>query len=230
MGVFVNLSGLVFGRLKAVSFSHKDKYGLSHWECICDCGGKKIVRGSHLVNGLIKSCGCFLKDSFENRKKRPGLRSSLKAKRHHGLSYGDRRHYLYYTWQAMRRRCNSSSARNYKNYGGRGIKIFSEWDNFIKFKDYVEDNLGHKPIGMSLDRKDNNKGYFPGNLRWATPKQQNANTRLTYKFVRISKNGDKRIYNCVSDATEEGFHSQSIRLCVTGLQKKHKGYSWELLY
>ncbi len=82
---------------------------------------------------------------------------------------------LYQVWHMIRQRCNNPNARNYHNYGGRGIKICPEWDNSYKaFAEY----LGPRPSrGHSVDRIDNDGNYEPGNVRWATREEQNNNKR-----------------------------------------------------
>jgi hypothetical protein len=82
-------------------------------------------------------------------------------------------HPLYSAWNAMRKRCFGKQTRAYPRYGGRGIKIAPEWDNFWTF---VSD-MGPRPAGSSLDRINNDGNYEPGNCRWATPKQQSNNKR-----------------------------------------------------
>ncbi len=85
----------------------------------------------------------------------------------------------YSIWQMMRRRCNYPSHVSYKYYGGRGIKVFPEWDTqktgFEAFFAY----MGPAPsLEYTLDRwPDNDDGYHPGNVRWATAKEQRANQR-----------------------------------------------------
>lgn len=91
----------------------------------------------------------------------------------HGHTYRGRYHPLYKTWRGMRDRCLNKRCRAYKNYGGRGITICKRWDSFQSFID----DMGLRPPGTSIDRIDNNKGYSPDNCRWATPKQQNCNSR-----------------------------------------------------
>lgn len=83
---------------------------------------------------------------------------------------------MYKTWEAMLRRCHDPKNRAYKHYGARGIKVTERWHDFNVF--YAE--VGDKPSqNHSLDRIDNNGGYGPGNVRWATPAQQAQNRRMS---------------------------------------------------
>ncbi len=85
---------------------------------------------------------------------------------------------VYGTWQGMKGRCLNPTDRQYRNYGGRGISVHSDWrDDFPAFRDWVEANLGKRPEGYSLDRIDNDGNYEPGNLRWASARTQAGNRR-----------------------------------------------------
>lgn len=88
-------------------------------------------------------------------------------------------HYLYGTWESMKQRCLNKNKDNYHRYGGRGISICNDWLQASKYIEYVETNLGHRPSpNHTIDRIDNDKDYEPGNIRWATRKEQSANTRV----------------------------------------------------
>jgi len=84
---------------------------------------------------------------------------------------------LYRTWSSMKTRCLNKNHEAYHNYGGRGIKVCDRW---MKYENYIEDilkEIGPKPEGKSVDRIDNDGNYEPGNVRWATRKEQRANRR-----------------------------------------------------
>ena len=89
----------------------------------------------------------------------------------------------YVAWRNMRRRCENPCDKSFKHYGAKGITVCVEWAN--NFDSFVED-MGHPPTGTSLDRIDNEKGYFPGNCRWTTISEQMNNRSDN---VRIGHNG-----------------------------------------
>lgn len=153
-----NLTGQRFNRLQVLSFSHV-KGRESYWICACDCGKVKTIRYNSLVYARTKSCGC--------------LQIEIATK--HGLAG---KSYLYNLWEGIKARCLNPNNKDYHKYGGRGIEVDAHWANsFIAFRDYILANLGDRKAGESLDRIDNNKGYEPGNVRWASPIEQGANRR-----------------------------------------------------
>lgn len=80
---------------------------------------------------------------------------------------------MYKTWVSIKRRCGD---RSNKNYGGRGVRLF--WNRYEDFEKYVKINLGKRPSeGHSIDRIDVNRGYEPGNIRWADKSLQARNQR-----------------------------------------------------
>jgi hypothetical protein len=98
-------------------------------------------------------------------------------------THGKCRTSVYSTWCAMITRCHNPNSKSYPGYGGRGIHVCERWRKFENF--YAD--MGDRPVGMTLDRRDGNLGYSPDNCRWATAKEQRANT----KTVRLlSFNGE----------------------------------------
>lgn len=159
MGAIINITGLKFGKLTVSSRSEIKKGKEILWECICDCGGKKITRAADLKNGKTQSCGC--------------IKSSMLVSRNtkHGFA-GTR---IYEIWQGMVKRCTNPNCKAYRLYGGRGITVCERWMNFI---DFYNDTLQGYSDKLSLDRfPDTNGNYEPNNFRWATEKQQGNNKR-----------------------------------------------------
>src|SRR5262249_14940507 len=107
------------------------------------------------------------------------LRSEQTAQRNyrHGDATRDNTTSLYKCWIQMKQRCLDPKAISFKNYGGRGITFAPEWIEFIPFRDYIFQNLGPRPKGCSIDRIENNEGYYPGNLKWSTSSEQTHNSR-----------------------------------------------------
>lgn len=91
----------------------------------------------------------------------------------HGLTY----HRHYKRWLNMIQRCEDPNAVSYKSYGGRGIQVCKAWHDPRVFIEYLESELPPYQEGLSLDRIDTDGNYEPGNVRWATAKEQSANRR-----------------------------------------------------
>jgi len=156
MAKFSDITGGKFNKLKVTSFSHR-KPGSVYYQCICDCGTKKIIQGFKIISGKTKSCGCL---KIEKNKKNLTKHGMCETK-------------TYYIWASMIQRCENKKNKQYKYYGYRGIKVCRRWKTFNNFLN----DMGEKPNNMSLDRIDNNKNYCKSNCRWATSKQQNNNKR-----------------------------------------------------
>lgn len=140
-------------------------------ECRCDCGAVKFVRLKQLQDGVVKSCGCLLKEKAAQR--------CIDRETTHGMSKVPE----YNVWNAMRERCTNPKLRSFKDYGARGITVCERWSSFENF--YAD--MGPRPVpGMSLERMNNDGNYEPGNVRWATATEQARNRRSS---VLVTFNG-----------------------------------------
>lgn len=162
----VEMTGTVFGRLtvtcRAGSGSYRDGRKFATWKCVCECGSEVVVCGTELRKGHVRSCGCLRAELF--RKNNPSIRI-------HGMW----RSPIYAIWRAAKKRCSDPTYPEYKSYGGRGISMCPEW--VASFQSFYE-HIGPRPSPeYSLDRIDNDRGYEPGNVRWATREEQASNKR-----------------------------------------------------
>ena len=172
------LDGQRFGRWTVQGLHEKVGY-IKTYLCVCDCGNSKIVARAQLMGGHSRSCGCLRKETTTERSKTHGLSRSPEYK----------------VYISMLNRCSNPNYQEYHNYGGRGIKVCERW---LKFENFIVD-MGPRPAaGYQLERKDNEKGYEPGNVVWATRTQNARNKRNT---VRVDYNGELLTLKEVAEKT-----------------------------
>ena len=162
-----DLTGQRFGKLVVIEYAGTDKNHSHMWKCKCDCGQYVVTRGSRLIHGNAKSCGCLKHVSHRKGKT--------------FISHEDRT--LKSILTGMKTRCNNPNSPHYKYYGGRGITVCEEWQHVDKFREWAYNN-GYKP-GLTIDRIDVNGNYEPSNCRWVTMQEQSYNRTdnhlITYK-------------------------------------------------
>lgn len=138
-----------------------ERIDTENWKCKCECGNEVIKKAQTLKTAAIReskntTCGCYF----------------------HGEAAKNTR--LHRTWCSMKRRCYNPNAAYYNLYGGRGIKVCNEWQEYLNFKEWALNN-GYTD-NLTIDRIDSNGNYEPDNCRWVDWKVQQNNRRNNKYF------------------------------------------------
>lgn len=205
---FNNLKGQKYGHWTVIGDYIRDKKTYhKKFLCKCDCenGTEKYVDIQNIRSGKSISCGCVTKEVVRKRMTT------------HGDSHSTR---LYNVWTSMRKRCDNPKDKRYSDYGGRGIKVCKEWEDYETFRNWAylngyDNNL--EATECSIDRIDNSKGYSPDNCRWVGVDIQSNNKRNN---IVIEYEGKKQ--TAAEWGRELGLDASIIRL------RYHKGQFDEL--
>ena len=163
--------GSKHGRLTIIKEISKTSKHVRRVECLCDCGNTVVVALHNIRHGNVSSCGCFAIDSNINRAKHGGYKDPE-----------------YNIWSRMLYRCHNENSSDWPRYGGRGITVCGAWRE--SYGNFIHD-VGRRPSPLhTLDRINNELGYFPENVRWASKSQQARNRRSS---VYITFGGQRRL-------------------------------------
>ena len=223
------ITGKKFGKLTAIESlevnEDRKNFTTALWKFQCDCENYKAVNMNQVIyNKGIRSCGC---SSGSNRRIDEDLRTK------------SGKNYLTSVLSEIKKRCFKTHHKDYKYYGARGISLYPQWiESTRAFINYILSNLGKRPEGHTLDRINNNLGYIPGNLRWATRSEQNRNKRpsnttkstaieqytLTGEYVQTFKS----ISLAAKSITSKIISGHRLAIITRSNNNQTRGYLWKM--
>ena len=160
----LELKGQQFGRLTVLRKQMMKRHGRAYWLCQCQCGKKVFVKGTDLTLLKTRSCGCYRREKTRQTFRKHGDSGRILSS-------------LYKVWAGMKQRCLNKNCKQYKYYGGRGIKLSKVWHDYVAFKEWALASGWRK--NLEIDRIDNDGNYCPENCRWVTRKENSRNTSRT---------------------------------------------------
>jgi hypothetical protein len=194
----IDLTGQRFGRWTVIEHAGQ-LWPQTTWRCRCDCGHiEASIPYSRLVRGRPTSCTCPRPAERQQEPHPPKARRVRKQSR------------VRAAWAQMKQRCYNQNRPEWKNYGGRGISVCRRW--LDSFENFLAD-MGEPPVGHSLDRRENDGDYEPGNCRWATTLVQAGNRR---NVERIPWRGEQRTLTEIALLENVEFHSFHNKVRIYG--------------
>ena len=162
MKIRIDMTGLRYGRLVGICFSHRNRSGHAQWLFACDCGKEVTADGSSVRGGSTASCGC--------------LHRELSAARLviHGRRAAKRNDPTYRAWQTMNDACGNPGSPRFRKFGALGICVHSAWRE--DFTAFVAD-MGERPAATMLDRHDRSADFRPGNCLWVAVRSRSERAK-----------------------------------------------------
>ena len=167
-GKLINIIGHKFGKLVVVE-KINDKNQRVKYKCKCNCGNIVLVDSYNLRHGIANPCDC-------SQKKQNGVYNAA-------YKHGGSKTRLYSIWQGMLNRCRNPNVNRYDHYGGRGISVCNDWNDFVAFQNWALSN-GYS-AELSIDRIDVNGDYCPENCRWVDTQTQ-SNNKTTSRIIEFN--------------------------------------------
>lgn len=164
----IDLAGKQFARWTVIRRADNTPKGQAQWLCRCECGAERALKSIVIRRGISQSCGCLRQEVTISRSTR------------HGHSEVGKISPTYGSWGAMISRCRNPKNKRYDRYGGRGIRVCDRWSDF---RNFLAD-MGERPEGLTLERRDTDGNYEPSNCYWASSTAQ-ARNKSTSRFVEI---------------------------------------------
>ena len=199
-----DLTNQRFGRLLVISLDTTSvgKCKAWMWNCLCDCGNTSVVRGAHLRNGFITSCGCFSKERHIT----------------HGIASLDKR--FYYIYKSVISRCTNPDDINYPKYGGKGVSVCDRWLDILCFKEDMYDAYvkASEKFIPTIDRIRVSGEYSKDNCQWV-PIEAQAQRRGRFS---TNTSGVKGVYKVL---TKTGYSYWVAFWSIGNRETKRKSFS-----
>lgn len=201
-----DLTGQTFGRLTVIErISNHPSNNKTRWTCECSCGSSTAVFSADLISGNTKSCGCLHKEGLLKR----------------SITHGLRGHPLISVWKQLKNRCYCKRSDIYKLYGGKGIKVCSEWRN--DFKTFCTFCMRKGwTLDIKIDRYDSNRDYAPDNIKFIEKPNHIRNLRI----ARLNKSKVRRIQEFSRVGIPARKLAKTFKVCERAILWIRSGEIW----